>query len=135
MYAHAKDGTLTVNGRRLYFFKPYDSYRYAPTSNKVLETSCLGLVAESINRIAKRKSLQGHARLNTVNKGHENNNENILNSTHENPLSREPPIEYPLGALRSHRCSDCVRTALAGTFSTSTSSFTLSIFPAASGVC
>ena len=47
----------------------------------------------------------------------------------------DPTTTNPRGALRSALCCPAVRTALAGTFSTSTSSFTESIIPAASGVC
>lgn len=42
---------------------------------------------------------------------------------------------YPLGAFLSCLCSVLVRTAEAGTFSTSTSSFTRRILPALIGEC
>ena len=47
----------------------------------------------------------------------------------------EPTTAYPRGAFLSILCSVFVLTADAGTFRTSTSSFTLRIFPALIGEC
>ena len=47
----------------------------------------------------------------------------------------DPTTTYPRGDFRSALCCPAVRTALAGTFCTSTSSLIARTMPAASGVC